>query len=727
MPPTSVKELIEKDAALLEGYKKEFKDNPASQLIGKALSPHRAYLSASLLGSASLASSETYVRSGKHPLTKNTPLFTPPEIQAQNLLANGGDAHIGNYQNIMQAWGNVFKPSDTELPTTTGNTELYHSMLSYKNNICRYIADAFAGDKKLSHIVVSFCHDYPCVMVHVKPGSANAKRLTEAAFAEWVNLIASVLVGYVNYEAYAAGLPIELIRRSSFGFLTPTISATAESFRISVGLIPRVYANILISSLRNLDTVLQMLKRDTTPTPAEVFYGSEKHKKYLGKKYPPKMPDTVPLTQLLFEQVEKNGKTTVQNIARTAYARDGISVATFTHLAQNHSEYPQAFLSGIKWAISKIFIKTGTRPTLSFAQEFDISYGLKFPKTASIVKERFFWEAIQNIINAARSLKAPLLKQAIARLENCAQTLNIDLLYYHLEFLNELIFITALQNAREKEYGDGYGSDSSTEDAISQPGSKKTTRIYAKKLIVHNGMRAILSAISAAASYLEPKKSVNVFLQGAYYETTPGVEISNGLGHMNVKVTNLLSAAHIVVRDLNPCITTGTPMPAEDYSALGSKIVILDSTSATEQQVHQYLAWFSESRSLLLFVVDSGFKHQQMGADKNQYGTVRIFTKDRKLREQIYTQMKKDEPPVLSPTSHELRQTHKKLGNVPTTQAYFRPKVPRTLIFTEEPLTTPVQPQLFSTAKRLVIPITPQDARERPVEPSKALTGRHRP
>jgi hypothetical protein len=244
------------------------------------------------------------------------------------------------------------------------------------------------------------------------------------------------------------------------------------------------------------------------------------------------------------------------------------------------------------------------------------------------------------------------------------------MLYDHLEFLNELIYLIAIETAKEDEYGDGHGSDSEVETEINQ------VKIWSKKVVVHNGMRAIWAAISTIVSHLGEKNPSRVFLQDAYYEAPLGLPIIAQLHEANIMKVDTLSLANIVLCDLNPCITTQKSIKDYDaipYENLQGKILILDSTSSTAQKVHGHLQQFTRSRVAALLLVDSGLKNQQIGADKNQYGTVRIFTRDKKLTEKLYQHIKKNEPPLLSPTSHRHRRIMKRLGAVPTTKVYTRP------------------------------------------------------
>ena len=120
---------------------------------------------------------------------------------------------------------------------------------------------------------------------------------------------------------------------------------------------------------------------------------------------------------------------------------------------------------------------------------------------------------------------------------------------------------------------------------------------------------------------------------------------------------------------INACITDGSITPEiSDQELANIKIVIIDSTSASIEQHHSWVARFHQHPKIqLLLFVSSGFKNEQMGADKNPYGTIRIFAKDKRHLENFLKTIKRQENiGIRSALSHDYRRLHKTtLSNVP--------------------------------------------------------------
>ena len=236
----------------------------------------------------------------------------------------------------MQMLGDKFSPSEETPETTFSDTVLYHSYLKYKNNICDFVVTEIKKQRDSSFIRVGHYNDYPCIMVHISEETIHKAKKTKtpssAAFEAWVDFLISYFVGLVNYAAYKNKIPLEIERRSGFGFFTPSIAPTGNSFRINIGLIPKIYAQLIVDALVELDKVLEKITDENAEIPEvseEIFYGSDEHKAYVGKKYT--LVELDDMLQLLWAKVEKGdaGKTTVQNIVRTPYARDSVAIEVF--------------------------------------------------------------------------------------------------------------------------------------------------------------------------------------------------------------------------------------------------------------------------------------------------------------------------------------------------------------------------------------------------------------
>lgn len=652
--------------ALLTKERKNLSDNPASILIGQNLSPKRTYLEAAAVKKPSFQDTETYYRSEKHPITKKITTNSGLAVYEEKTLKNGNAAHVGNYKNFMQLLGDVAKPTPTALPSYEADAVLYNNMLEYRNKLCKYILTRLP---KLTLLTVGHYNDYPCLMVHISKKTIiktkDTKAPSNSVFEEWVNLLLSFYVGMLNHYAYQENIPIEMVRRSGFGALGPSVATTGESFRINIGLVPKQYVLLIVKALQDLETLLTTLKNDTEnlpPLPAGIFYNSKEHKEHLGKKYPPvKLKNMI---ELLWAQVEKRGKRTVQNINRTAFARDGFSAEVFKAL-EKKQPHTHAFFNALKWVTAKLNVTTkGKRSTLSFSQSGIVKFKpFKADSQPMIADE--FWQLISDMLERIKTNVTGLNSTVIDTIQLCYNNKSLNRLYFNLELLNELLFAKAVGEAKPEDVGDGYGSDSEDEcELVDRP-------LYSKKLITHNGMRALWCTLIAAVKHLD--SPTTVYLNDAYYEVNLGRKLIADLHKINFTVVKKQSEAAIIIHDLNACITNATIN--SDYKLKDTnKILILDCTSATSSQVHTHLLRYATSRANVMFLTDSGFKNQQLGCDKNQYGTVRIISSDKKKRDTLYKQIKKIEPALLSPTSHFFRRKMKQIGAAPTTDSYLRPK-----------------------------------------------------
>ncbi len=686
------KKFLEEAINTLLQLQKKLEDNghPLTPLIRYNLCTSKSYLRKSILKPISFEESEKYVRSGQHPLIRK--LQAESNIYYENAtLVQGERAHVGGYGNLMQMLSQKFSKqkimiSSEKINTSSGDGKLYQILIKYKLHICRYITEQLGTVTR--YITVGYYNEYPCIMIKISretipPASINSA--TDASFNSWVDCIASYFIGLINYCSFSNNIPIEMERRASFGFLSPTVACTDDSIRINVGIIPKSYANILTECLKILDHVLTQKLDLQAPLHIPVFYTTKEYYQYLATDSKGNQKEVMPppalntLSQLLWAKVDTGHKSTLFNITRTPYAKDGIASQVFNELLHYGFNPDRAFLRGFYWSISQFqIILNKKKPTLAFAQnDHEMNYGkdrngkkIGFSDYPTQLIDTEFWTVIDSIVTAVRSLDDPVLDSVIRGMNKCCEKMEIDQVFHGLEILNELIFISSMEKGAKEKIADGYGSDSDDEEDMNG------SRICTKKIIVHNGMRAIFGATLATYNHLRDQKpsiSCRIFLQNMYYETADGLTWIMKHEHLTgIGMVKKSSEGNVIMHDLNGCVTNGRntyfDLPAER-----DKILILDTTSTTAETVHEYLKCFANSRAELLFLVDSGLKNQQLGADKNQYGTVRIYTKNKQILNKIYAFIKNNERPLLSPISHHYRRTMKKIGVVPTARNFFNP------------------------------------------------------
>jgi hypothetical protein len=167
-------------------------------------------------------------------------------------------------------------------------------------------------------------------------------------------------------------------------------------------------------------------------------------------------------------------------------------------------------------------------------------------------------------------------------------------------------------------------------------------------------------------------KEKTIYLGAAYYETLSALK-----SFKSVKVYNKvkqIGLSEIIFFDANPCVKTlvapALPMSLE----LKDKVVmIVDTTSATMEDHARWYDEFVKSKlAALLFFVASGLKHEQISSDRNPYGTVRVFAKDKAVLTRAIEFIKTHEKPMTSQVSHEFRRFFKLIHATPSNQGVIK-------------------------------------------------------
>jgi hypothetical protein len=604
---------------------------------------------------------------------------------------------------------------------------LYDESLRYRCEICDYIENKFIKTDK-DMIRVGAYNNYPCLMIFIERPKI-AQGATDAALEAWTQLVISYYTALVNHAAQESGLPIGLDRRSSFGFLTPTISPCGQSFRINVGLIPREYADILVACLEKLNRALVLLNQDESGLdcglanlPDGCFLKkSSEYKRYLNyastptRKKNPKKESKKPrnqkqktqrnipevknnILQLMWAKIDRgtNVGTGAHNLTRTPVARDSISAYVYEALQrspQDDKTLAQIFVNGLREGVGRLELTDKKPPTLTFNQPETVEFKRIKKSLAEIKDEKFFAHILKMLDAVKRERAFNKLTDSIADfedatitdIENCLiQTpRTIRGIHYGLAGLNEILFARAIFTC-PAEGMDGFGSES--EDEL--PSKNPQHHLYTKKLTVQNGMRSILASLHSGASHLladyadkSKDERLPLFLHGAYFETADAVKLMAKFK----KVTDIdeIGETEILIYDINTCEVggcdeKGAPKTKKltDENLESTKVMIIDVTSSTSQQQAEWVEKFKNfSNAEILFLVQSGLKNQQGGSDKNPYGTIRIFTKDKQgkdLLTKFMDAIRLVEKPVQSKVAHHFRRLHKRLGNVPTIRDIFR-------------------------------------------------------
>lgn len=587
-------------------------------------------------------------------------------------------SHLGLLHPPEQALQNSQQLIKMNKKENGGDGGLYDSLLIYRNKTCRDIVKKFFNEVTTAIIVPGYYNEYPCIMVYTpfffldKPKFNTRKG--------WTKAVVCYFMGLINFKAQQAGIAIELVMlRPSFGFLTPTIDACEDSFRLSVGIIPAEYGDILVDGLKILNQVFSLLKNkreefDLT-LPDDIYLRTLDYKKYLDEKQVD-LPATT-LELLLAEKIEKTsaGKSAITNLVRTPGMQIALALYVYEELMKlsdfSDREFTHLFVKFLKWGFGHVKVKndklTVEYPLLEKTYE---SF-----KDSKKITDPHFWELVSHLTRVmhqglgkeysfplARKIKE-LSHQLNADIQTLMRQKKLNLLYYKLEKLNELLRVLSIIEPHDDVF-DPCGSDSETEDEVK--------KIYGKKVIVGSGMRAIIVACSMAIDHCRKfKAEPNIFTYKMYYESKEALKL------LKIKALEIekyktkdKEKADILMLDSNAVVK----IPEEQLSpfevankTMNNTVLIVDSTSSTLSTYRSWIDFFKNNRRLqILFFVASGLKNEQIGADNNHYGTIRVFTRDKKLLDEIMNNIKESgEEFIRVNVSHRRRRLVKQLGGAP--------------------------------------------------------------
>lgn len=617
-----------------------------------------------------------YYRSSKHPIAKikdTNPVNQRNKGHAKAALSHGGRAHFGYFHNNLTCLGDrsCNKKHPKASSTTPGDASLYDELLSARQAICAYMARKLS---KLKHLKVSYYHEYPCLMILILPSSVvqTHQKASDASLNNWSHFLSCYLEGALNATAALNNIPIEIIDRSSFGFLSPTLAPTDDSIRLNTGIIPKAYQSIIIKTLTHLDATLGKLTKslaESYPIPKDSFFLTDEFKNYRKNRRNKNIGNIV---ELLWEPVDTMNKTGIYNIMRSNFAHKGIAKSAFKSLLSDRDNHDNALMNAISWALDQLYITDQRK--LTFNQSDNINYNIRFDTTHSIDitwYDKPFWDTIKSIHDKLATIedKLPILETTLAMIKSAYNNGELNQLYAKLEAVQDALLIQAGMLAEDADLEDGYGSDSDEEDTTEE------TTVYSRKIITNNGMRAIIGALIAVSIN---KKELKLLLDRSYYEIQSALPLITSINGINVFQKKKLSEASVYLTDATPCITDGNASKIMDcldedgLDQFAGKIMIIDVTSATIETMRTYYQAFKRSRSPLLCLVSSGLKNEQLGSDNNAYGTIRLFSKSKTTVETAYARIRNNEEPVQSIISHLLRRIMKSVGATPTNACIMR-------------------------------------------------------
>ncbi|XP_076298561.1 uncharacterized protein LOC143217815 [Lasioglossum baleicum] len=568
------------------------------------------------------------------------------------------------YKNIFDT-----KPIIPKEMNKNNDTLLYDQLLRYKTDICDTVVTKFSeleiSDRKID---VYFENDYPCIMVQIKE---FAELFPTQEQGSLYNIVLAYFIAITNCVAYRDNIPIEVVNRASFGHDLPSVSETGKSFRISIGVVPKCYAEVLVQSLKLLNTELlvPLLNKDATKTTLKLGFSKEEIKRhndevncYNEKKCDKERSSKVErweehenLINVLCKIGDSSGRKVSYQITRSKKYIDLLADYVHNVTLGNTKDLAKP----LREMLRKLTCTNKGVVTIDNNNDDYNNSQFVFhdEENQDIKNDKKFWGIIRNI-----SLKFERVD--IKHLCDAINSKKITGLYRLFEKAN----LEFIRNSSYRQSEEGYGSSSDCEVSF------ENTRFHSKKITLATGMRAFnvarfLSIYKAGTRHIDTKY---MYYETDHVEKKKIVQDINQSGNLDFSVPSGV----VKCIDLNHCAANG-PNSKVDLEKIkdelnSESVMILDYTSATTEKISEAIRLFIEKVPILLLVI-SGIKNEQVGADMNPYGTLRIVTTDPNELNKLYysliaTLIAQEKLPR---ELHNIRKAYKDAGAVVTSAAIY--------------------------------------------------------
>lgn len=537
----------------------------------------------------------------------------------------------------------------------------YDKLLNYQKTSAQWMVTKL---KKATNLQVNSDHAYPCILV-----SINQPLPAEKNIKIWTNFISIYLIAICNKLADEKGLNIELVRRSSFDAVRPSVAECGKSLRISLGMSPKAYHQCVFEGLKYLEKLFEN---------SDVFNvavdPSGNVKKTLDS-YNKKRNANVELKDNLWATLWANGDCKNRSFATQIFRREHVVEVLIDKIYANFGEQK----------LKTIFNSMDLKKTCFATPMVDFFASLHCDQKAlsthladtqlikfswnnlSCLEEPLFWTMIQEYGKALGANEFEINQLCSSK--------NLAELYQHLEcwLANFTFFPRKYDNVE-----DGYGSDSDVEEDVDI--KEQTRTIVAKKFITATGMRAIQLSFAVAKRFLEDNYNteatcIQVNADKMYYETDEAIHAHPIEYALKLDAQDVGPQKRLNFFDLNHCNAQQLSEKKNLVEvARTDRICVLDTTSATTEEMATNILriWKNAPKLRVILTVSSGLKNEQAMGDYNPYGTIRIFASSREDCEAIYhllmafEQLGKYKHPK---ESHYLRKNAKDDGFTPTNDA----------------------------------------------------------
>lgn len=287
-----------------------------------------------------------------------------------------------------------------------------------------------------------------------------------------------------------------------------------------------------------------------------------------------------------------------------------------------------------------------------------------------ITEDQEFWIIIERMLHVLTQ-NDPIFTKKVRDFLINKKMLGV---YSLLEIAN-VIFIEKIINGLKNEQQ----FIVSSEAAITRFECNEEDECFHAELIVSTGMRAINLAHFCAMFWTRAEERNTNYM---YYETAGAIKtidvFKESKMHMSPKEKKIFNETvpcmQKTVRfiDLNHCVSSGDVKKnkvildnilEKNVKKNNEKLIIFDYTSATSMEVNEAINKFIKHVDVII-LVSSGLKNEQLGADTNPYGTIRIITILKNELESLYRIAKDflNEDEVLPPRAHAIINAYRSVG-----------------------------------------------------------------
>lgn len=571
----------------------------------------------------------------------------------------------GNYYNpfYFDRYKKALKP--IESIKSSKPASWYDRLLDRQKKIAAHVVEQVK--EKDPTFIINSDNSYTCVLFTLpKPKEEKNPKI-------WSQFLSVYLIALANKLAHERGINIEMVHRSSFGCIRPSVAECGKSVRVNLGLSPKPYVECVIDAIFYLKKLVEHKKAFKISFAPQGLI--KKLEGYNESNSTTKKTVNIQLKDTLWDTLWAPGDSSNKSFASQIFRKsivvewfvdlvmDGCLNKPLEHIFSGKDAFTQAFINPLKIILRAItLVKTSISIHVDSERLKTYEWG-----DAQPVDDEEFWAIVADMAKDLGATKSEVMALTSKRITTD--------LHSRLEALSaNFVF----QPVDDNSVTDGNGSDSDGEGEFEINGDPQP--VYAKKLITATGMRAIQLIHAVSRNYLSNQYQVDPLhikfnANQMYYETDEALSKHPIPIHYGEHKNKGRNQRNVSFFDLNHCNTTHEDQcDPIDLIDNNDRICAIDITSATTQESHDILIRLYESRPNLevILMISSGLKNEQAMGDYNPYGTVRIFSKSSESLDIIYADLvslEKDAGYLHPKESHLIRKTAKLAGMTPTNLA----------------------------------------------------------